>query len=60
MYSLEYLQLFAYQNIVQSDITIESPYLTGTIYASEDVTVDIEDGVTVTVDDGAVPNIIDI
>ena len=52
--------IFAYQNIVQSDITIESPYLTGTIYASEDVTVDIEDGVTVTVDDGAVLNIITI
>jgi len=52
--------IFAYQNIVQSDITIESPYLTGTIYVSEDVTVDIEDGVTVTVDDGAVLNIITI
>ena len=52
--------IFAYQNIVQSDITIASPYLTGTIYASEDVNVDIEDGVTVTVDDGAVLNIIDI
>ena len=52
--------IFAYQNVVQSDITIESPYLTGTIYASEDVTVDIEDGVTVTVDDGAVLNIITI
>ena len=52
--------IFAYQNIVQSDITIASPYLTGTIYASEDVTVDIEDGVTVTVDDGAGLNIIDI
>ena len=52
--------IFAYQNIVQNDITIESPYLTGTIYASEDVTVDIESGVTVTVDDGAVLNIITI
>ena len=52
--------IFAYQNIVQSDITIESPYLTGTIYASEDVTVDIEDDVTVTVNDGAVLNIITI
>ena len=52
--------IFAYQNIVQSDITIASPYLTGTIYASEDVTVDIEDGVTVTVDDGAVLSIITI
>jgi len=52
--------IFAYQNIVQSDITIASPYLTGTIYASEDVTVDIESGVTVTVNDGAVLNIIDI
>ena len=46
--------------IGEPDITIESPYLTGTIYASEDVTVDIEDGVTVTVDDGAVLNIITI
>ena len=52
--------IFAYQNIVQSDITIESPYLTGTIYCSEDVTVDIESGVTVTVNDGAVLNIIEI
>ena len=52
--------IFAYQNIVQSDITTASPYLTGTIYASEDVTVDIEDGVTVTVDDGAVLSIITI
>ena len=39
-------------------MTISAPYSTGTIYAGEDVTVDIEDGVTVTVDDGAVLNII--
>ena len=52
--------IFAYQNIIENDITVESPYLTGTIYAGEDVTVDIEDGVTVTVDDGAVLNIITI
>ena len=52
--------IFAYQNVVQNDITIASPYLTGTIYCSEDVTVDIESGVTVTVNDGAVLNIIEI
>ena len=44
--------IFAYQNIDQSDITVESPYLTATIYCAEDLTVDIEDDVTVTVDDG--------
>ena len=52
--------IFAYQNIVQSDITIESPYLTATFYCAEDITVDIEDDVTVTVDDGAVLQIITI
>ena len=52
--------IFAYQNIVQSDVTIASPYLTATMYISEDVTVDIEDDVTVTVNDGASLNIITI
>ena len=44
--------VFAYQNVVESDITIESPYKVATFYTHEDVTIDIEDDVTVTVDDG--------
>ncbi len=50
--------IFAYQNVVDADATISAPYSTGTIYASEDVTVDIEEGVTLTVDDNCVLNII--
>ena len=44
--------VFAYQNVVESNITIESPYKVATFYTHEDVTIDIEDDVTVTVDDG--------
>ena len=44
--------VFAYQNVVESDITIESPYKVATFYTHEDVTIDIEDDVTVTVDSG--------
>ena len=44
--------VFAYQNVVESDITIEAPYKVATFYTSPDVTIDIEDDVTVTVDDG--------
>ena len=44
--------VFAYQNVVESDITIESPYKVATFYTHEDVTIDIEDDVTVTVDEG--------
>ena len=44
--------VFAYQNVVESDITIESPYKVATFYTHDDVTIDIEDDVTVTVDDG--------
>ena len=43
--------VFAYQNIVESDITISSPYKVATFYTNPDVTIDIQDGVTVTVDD---------
>ena len=52
--------IFAYQNVVDADVTISAPYSTGTIYASEDVTVDIEEGVTLTVDDNCALNIIAI
>ena len=41
-------------------MTISAPYSTGTIYASEDVTVDIEEGITLTIDDNCALNIIAI
>ena len=44
--------VFAYQNVVESDITIESPYKVATFYTSPDVTIDVEDDVTITVDSG--------
>ena len=40
------------KNIVQSDITLASPYSSGLTLVDPDLTVDIEDDVTVTVDDG--------
>ena len=52
--------IFAYQNVVDADVTISAPYSTGTIYASEDVTVDIEEGITLTIDDNCALNIIAI
>ena len=51
--------VFAYQNVVESDITIESPYKVATFYTNPDVTIDIEDDVTITVDDGCVLYILD-
>ena len=52
--------VFAYQNVEESDITIESPYKVATFYTSPDVTIDIEDDVTVTVDSGCTLLAIDI
>ena len=52
--------IFGYQNVVESDITVESPYKVATWYTHDDVTVDIEDDVTVTVDDGCTLLAIDI
>ena len=52
--------VFAYQNIVESDITIESPYKVATFYTSPDVTIDVEDDVTITVDSGCTLLAIDI
>ena len=52
--------VFAYQNVVESDITIESPYKVATFYTSPDVTIDIEDDVTITVDSGCTLLAIDI
>ena len=52
--------VFAYQNVVESDITIESPYKVATFYTSPDVTIDVEDDVTITVDSGCTLLAIDI
>ena len=52
--------VFAYQNVVESDITIQSPYKVATFYTSPDVTIDIEDDVSVTVDSGCTILAIDI
>ena len=52
--------VFAYQNVVESDITIESPYKVATFYTSPDVTIDVEDDVTLTVDSGCTLLAIDI
>ena len=52
--------IFGYQNVVESDITVESPYKVATWYTHDDVTVDIEDDVTVTVEDGCSLLAIDI
>ena len=52
--------IFGYQNVVESSITVESPYKVATWYTHDDVTVDIEDDVTVTVDDGCTLLAIDI
>jgi hypothetical protein len=52
--------VFAYQNVVESDITVALPYKTATIYTDPDVTVDIETGAQLSIDDGCVLNIIDI
>ena len=52
--------VFAYQNVVESNITIESPYKVATFYTSPDVTIDVEDDVTLTVDSGCTLLAIDI
>ena len=52
--------VFGYQNVVNSNITIASPYNTGVIYTHEDVTVDIDNGIQVDVDDGCILLVIDI
>ena len=52
--------IFGYQNVVETSITVESPYKVATWYTSDDVTIDIEEDVTVTVDDGCTLLAIDI
>jgi len=52
--------VFAYDNVIDSSITIAQPFKTAAIYTDPDVTVDIESGVQVSVDSGCILNIIDI
>ena len=52
--------VFAYQNVIQSNITVSSPYKTATIYTDPNTTVDIDSGYQISVDSGCVLNIIDI
>lgn len=52
--------VFAYQNVINSNITIASPYNTGVIYTDPNVTVDIESGKQVDVDSDCILIIADI
>lgn len=52
--------VFAYQNVIDSDITVAQPYKAAAIYTDSDVTVDIESGIQLSVDDGCILNIIDL
>ena len=52
--------VFAYQNVIDSNITVAQPYKSSVIYADRDVTVDIESGFQLSIDDGCVLNIIDL
>jgi hypothetical protein len=52
--------VFAYKNVIDSNIDLDLPYKTAVIYADPDVTVDIESGSTLSVGDGVFFSIIDI
>ena len=52
--------VFAYQNVIDSNITVAQPYKSSAIYTDPDVTVDIESGIQLSIDDGCVLNIIDL
>jgi hypothetical protein len=52
--------VFAYQNVIDSNITVAQPYKSSAIYADVDVTVDIEPGFQLSIDDGCVLNIINL
>ena len=52
--------VFAYQNVINSNISIASPYNTGVIYTDPNVTVDIESGNQVDVDGDCILIIADI
>jgi len=42
------------KNVVETNITLASPFKTGFIAADPDVTVDIEPNITLSIDDGCV------
>jgi len=52
--------VFAYKNVIDSNIDLDLPQKTAVIYADPDVTVDIESGSTLSVGDGVFFSIIDI
>ena len=52
--------VFAYKNVIDSNIDLDLPQKTAVIYADPDVTVDIESGSTLSVGDGVFFSIVDI
>ena len=52
--------VFAYKNVIDSNIDLDLPHKTAVIYADPDVTVDIEPNVTLTVDDGVFFSVVDV
>ena len=52
--------VFAYKNVIDSNIDLDLPHKTAVIYADPEVTVDIESGSTLSVGDGVFFSIIDI
>jgi len=52
--------VFAYKNVIDTDIDLNLPYKTAVIYADPGVTVDIESGSTLSVGNGVFFSIIDV
>ena len=52
-------EIFGYDNVLDTNITITSSYKTAVIQVDRDLTVDIENGVTISVDSGCYLNIAD-
>jgi hypothetical protein len=48
-----------YENVIDSNVEISSPYKTAVIQVDRDLTVDIENGVTISVNEGCYFNIAD-
>jgi hypothetical protein len=52
--------VFAYKNVIDTDIDLDLPHKTAVIYADPEVTVDIEFGSTLSVGNGVFFSIIDV
>jgi len=52
--------VFAYKNVIDSNIDLDLPHKTAVIYADPEVTVDIESGSTLSVGNGVFFSIIDV